>query len=157
MRKVPLAVMMTMALLAGCGPGAADFTDADRAAVAAEIRAARDAYFRAATVTMDADAMVALWDKDFVHVSNAYLQPLTLEDLREGWKTLSHIDMDITSDRVVALSTDSGYTLTTASYTVFDAAGTVIEKSDWAGTHIWVRTDAGWKVHAVMEGRPVAS
>ena len=154
MRELYLATMAGMVLLVGCQPTTA-FTEAQRAAVAAEIRAARDAYFDAATVSMDADAMVAMWDKDFIHVSNAYVQPLALEDLREGWKSLSHITMEVTSDRVVALSNDSGYTLTTASYTVFDTGGVVLEKSDWAGTHIWVRTDDGWRVQAAIEGRPV--
>ena len=63
--------------------------------------------------------------------------------------------MDITSDRVVALSNDAGYTVFTASYVVYDTAGVAVDGSDWAGTHIWVRSDEGWKVQAVHEGRPV--
>jgi len=155
MRKLFLATVVGTALLPGCQPTTTTFTDAERTAVAAEIRAARDAYFDAATVAMDADAMVAMWDGDFIHVSNAYVQPLALEDLREGWKSLSHVAMEITSDRVVALSRDSGYTLSTASYAVYDTTGVALETSDWAGTHIWVRTGAGWKVHAAIEGRPI--
>jgi len=141
-------------LLLGCQPPAPTFSGAEKAAVEAEIRAARDAYFDAAT-TLDADAMVAFWDEDFIHVSNAYVVPLTVEALREGWRRLSHIEMNVTSDRVMALSRDAGYTLFTASYVVFDTAGVAVDSSDWAGTHIWVRTADGWRVQAVHEGRPV--
>ncbi len=98
--------------------------------------------------------MVAFWDEDFIHVSNSEIVPLRPEELAEGWRPLSHIEMDIHSDRVVALTRDSGYTIYTASYVVFDAAGAAVDSSDWAGTHIWVRTDEGWKVQAVHEGRP---
>ena len=154
MSKLLFAQAAATVMLLGCQPQAPIFTDAERAAVVAGIRAARDAYFDAAT-TLDADAMVAFWDEDFIHVSNAYVVPLTLEALREGWRPLSHIEMDVTSDRVVALSRNSGYTLSTASYVVFDTAGVAVESNDWAGTHIWARSDEGWKVQAVHEGRPV--
>ena len=156
MKHVLLTAMTGTLALFGCQSNAPTFTDAERQAVVAEITAARDAYFDAAT-HFDADAMVAFWDTDFIHVSNAYVQPLTLEVLREAWKPLSHIEMNITSDRVVALSRDAGYTLRTASYAVYDTAGVVLETSDWAGTHIWVRTDDGWKVKGVHEGRPVGN
>jgi len=128
------AIAATLVLLA-CQPQARTFTDAEKAAVEAEIGAARDAYFHAAT-TFDADAMVAFWDKDFIHVSNDVIAPLTLEVLREAWKPLSHIEMDVNSDRVVALSKDAGYTLFTASYVVFDTAGMAVDSSDWAGTYL---------------------
>ena len=153
MSKLLLAQVAATVLLLGCQPQASTLTDAEKAAVRAEIKAVRDAYFHAAT-TLDADAMVAFWDEDFIHVSNAYVVPLTLEALREGWKPLSHIEMDVTSDRVVALSRNAGYTLSTASYVVFDTAGVAVDSSEWAGTHIWIRTDEGWKVQAVHEGRP---
>lgn len=156
MKQLLLTATAGTALLLGCQPQAPAFTDAQKAAVVAEIEAARDAYFDAAT-RFDADAMVAFWNEGFIHVSNAYVQPLTLEVLREAWTQLSHIEMNITSDRVVALSRDAGYTLRTASYAVYDTAGVVLETSDWAGTHIWVRTDDGWKVQAVHEGRPVGN
>jgi ketosteroid isomerase-like protein len=154
MSRLLFAQAAATVLLLGCQPQASDFSDAERAGVVAEIRAVRDAYFDAAT-TLDADAMVAFWDEGFIHVSNAYVVPLTLEALREGWTPLSHIEMNVTSDRVVALSRNAGYTLSTASYVVFDTAGVAVDRSDWAGTHIWVRTDDGWKVQAVHEGRPV--
>lgn len=154
MKPVLFTAMTATFILLGCQPQAPTFTDDERAAVVAEIGAVRDAYFDAAT-HFDADALVAYWAPDFIHVSNAYIQPLTVEEMREAWKPLSHIEMDVTSDRVVALSRDSGYTIYTASYVVYDAAGTAIHESDWAGTHIWVRTEDGWKVHAVHEGRPV--
>jgi hypothetical protein len=141
-------------LLLGCQPQAPTFTDAERASVAAEIETARDAYFDAAT-RFDADAMGAFLDQDFIHVSNAYEAPITVEMLREAWKPLSHIELNVHSDRVVALSRDSGYTMRFASYVVYDAAGEAVESNDWAGTHIWLRTDEGWKVHGVHEGRPV--
>lgn len=141
-------------LLIGCQQQASVFTDVERAAVEAEITAARDAYFDAAT-RFDADAMVAFWDEGFVHFSNADFVPLTREMLAEAWVPLSHIEMNVTSDRVVALSWDSGYTIMTASGAVYDNSGAVVEQSRWAGTHIWVRTDEGWKVQAVHEGRPI--
>lgn len=154
MRSLFFTVAAAALLLPGCGRQGTTFTDVERAATVAEIRAARDAYFDAAT-TLDADALVAFWDEGFIHVSNADVVPLTLEALREGWKPLSHVEMDVTSDRVVALSRDAGYTLFTASYVVFDTAGMAVDSSDWAGTHIWTKTDDGWKVQAVHEGRPV--
>lgn len=153
MKRLLLAGSGAVALLLGCRPAAPAFSDDERAAVAAEIRAARDAYFAAAT-SFDADAMVAFWDKDFIHVSNSEILPLERDQLAEAWKALSHIEMDIHSDRVVALSRNSGYTIYTASYVVFDTAGVAVDSSDWAGTHIWVRTGEGWKVQAVHEGRP---
>lgn len=153
MKRLILAGMVATTLFLGCQPQAPPFTDEERAAVAAEIRAARDAYFDAAT-HFDADAMAAFLDEDFIHLSNAEIAPIRVEELAEAWRSLSHIDMDIHSDRVVALSRDSGYTIYTASYVVFDNAGTTVESNDWAGTHIWVRTDEGWKVQAVHEGRP---
>jgi hypothetical protein len=143
---------LTLFLL-GCQPQTTSFSEADEAAVRDEIEAARDAYFDAAT-SFDAEAMVAFWDRDFIHVSNDEILPLSLEALTEAWKPLSHIEMDIEADRVVALSNDAGYTLFTASYVVFDTTGAAVDSSDWAGTHIWVRTDQGWKVQAVHEGRP---
>jgi len=150
-----LIIIQTAAaiLLLGCQPPTPTFSDAEKAAVEAEIRAARDAYFDAAT-TLDADALVAFWDENFIHVSNAYVVPLTVEALREGWRRLSHVEMNVTSERVIALSPEAGYTLFTASYVVFDTAGVAVDSSDWAGTHIWVRTADGWKVQAVHEGRP---
>ena len=154
MKRSILAAMAALVLLLGCRPQASTFTDAERTAVAAEIEAARDAYFAAAT-SFDADAMVAFWDRDFIHVSNASIMPLTLDALRAAWKPLGHIDMDVTYDRVVALTRDSGYTLSTASYVVYDAEGVAVDSSDWAGTHIWIRAGDGWKVHAVHEGRPI--
>jgi ketosteroid isomerase-like protein len=154
MSRVHITLTAVTVLLLGCQLQGSTFTDAEKSAVEAEIEATRDAYFDAAT-TLDADAMVAFWDEDFIHVSNAYVVPLTLEALREGWRPLSHIEMDVTSDRVVALSRNSGYTLSTASYVVFDTAGLAVDRSDWAGTHIWIRTDEGWKVQAVHEGRPI--
>jgi ketosteroid isomerase-like protein len=153
MKPAILTATLATVLLLGCQSQIPSFTDEERASVEAEIKDVRDAYFDAAT-TFDADAMVAYWDDDFIHVSNAYVQPLTLEGLREAWKPLSHMEMDISSDRVVALSRDAGYTIFTASYVVYDAAGTALGGSDWAGTHIWRRTDEGWKVQAVHEGRP---
>ena len=75
--------------------------------------------------------------------------------LAEAWLKLSHIEMDVTSARVVALSRDAGYTITTASYALYDNSGAVVEQNRWVGTHIWVRTDEGWKVQAVHEGRPI--
>ena len=153
-RYATKSAMAATVLLMGCQPQAQTFTEAEKAAVQAEIRAARDAYFRAAT-SFDADAMVSLWDRDVVHVSNEKIAPLTLEALTEAWKPLSHIEMNVTSDRVVALSHDAGYTLFTASYVVFDTAGTAVDSNDWAGTHIWVRSDEGWRVQAVHEGRPI--
>jgi hypothetical protein len=157
MRRLAIPTIAAAVLLTGCRRQSTTSESFDEAAVATEIRAARDAYFHAATVSMDADAMVGFWDKDFIHVSNAYVQPLTLEDLRDGWRTLSRIEMNLTSDRVVALSRNSGYTLSTASYTVYDTSGVALEQSDWAGTHIWVRTEEGWRVQAVHEGRPVGN
>jgi hypothetical protein len=141
-------------ILLGCQPQTPTFTEKDRTSVVAEIEAVRDAYFVAAT-HFDADAMVAFWDKDFIHVSNDRVEPVTVEMLREAWKPLSHIELNIHADRVVALSRDSGYTMRFASYVVYDAEGAAVASNDWAGTHIWVRTDDGWKVHAVHEGRPV--
>jgi hypothetical protein len=49
-------------LLLGCQPQAPTFTDVDKAAVVAEIKAVRDAYFDAAA-NLDAVAMVALGDQ----------------------------------------------------------------------------------------------
>jgi len=141
-------------VLLGCQLHAPAFTETERASVVNEIKAARDAYFDAAT-TLDADAMVAFWDQGFIHLSNASIEPLTGEGLKEAWRPLSHIEMDVTSDHVVALSRNVGYTMSTASYVVFDAEGVAVHKSDWAGTHIWIRTGEGWKVQAVHEGRPV--
>lgn len=154
MRPVLFVLTATTVLLTACQPQEPAFTDAERASVVAEITAARDAYFDAAT-HFDVDALAAFWDEDLIHVQNAYEAPLTPEMLREAWKPLSHIEMDITADRVVALSRDSGYTMRFASYVVYDAAGAAVGGTDWAGTHIWVRTEEGWKVHAVHEGRPV--
>ena len=152
-RYVAQSVLAATALLLGCQPQTATFTEADEATVEAEIRAARDAFFDAAT-SLDADAMVAFLDEDFIHVSNDRIAPITPEVLKEAWKPLSHIELDISSDRVVALSNDVGYTLRTASYVVFDTAGVAVESNDWAGTHIWVRSPEGWKVKAAHEGRP---
>jgi hypothetical protein len=155
MMKRLLLVAITAAIqLVGCQTAPPAFTEAERAETVAEIRSARDAYFVAAT-ELDADALVAFWDRDFIHVSNANIVPLTPEVLREAWKPLGHIKMDVTSDRVVALSPDAGYTVMTASYVVFDGAGVAVDARDWAGTHIWVRRDGEWKVQAVHEGRPV--
>ena len=98
--------------------------------------------------------MFAFADEDFIHVSNEQIAPMTQEEATEAWKPLSHVEMDITSDRVVALSNDAGYTLRTASYVVFDTAGVVVDSNRWAGTHIWARSPEGWKVHAAHEGRP---
>jgi hypothetical protein len=153
MKPLLFALAAATVLFLGCQPQIPTFTDAERASVTAEIAAARDAYFDAAT-RFDADAMGAFLDKDFFHVSNAYEAPITVEMLREAWEPLSHIELNVRSDRVVALSRDSGYTMRFASYVVYDAEGAAVESSDWAGTHIWLRTDEGWKVHAVHEGRP---
>ena len=147
-------VVTAAILLIGCQQQTPVFTDVERAAVEAEITAARDAYFDAAT-RLDADAMVAFWDQGFVHFSNADFVPLTREMLAEAWLPLSHIEMDVTEARVVALSMDAGYTITTASGALYDNSGAVVEQSRWVGTHIWVRTDEGWKVQAVHEGRPI--
>jgi ketosteroid isomerase-like protein len=154
MKQLIFAGAALLVLLLGCQSQEPTFTDTERAAVVAEIKAVRDAYFDAAT-SLDADAIVTFWDPDIFHVSNASIMPLTREELTEAWRPLSHIEMDVTSDRVVALTKDSGYTLSTASYIVYDAAGAAVDSNDWAGTHIWIRTDDGWKVHAVHEGRPV--
>jgi hypothetical protein len=148
------SVVTATILLIACQQQAPVFTEVERAAVEAEITAARDAYFDAAT-RFDADALVAFWDQGFVHFSNADFVPLTREMLAEAWVPLSHIEMDVTSARVVALSRDAGYTITTALGAVYDNSGAVVEQSRWAGTHIWVRTDEGWKVQAVHEGRPI--
>ncbi|MGD8361652.1 MAG: DUF4440 domain-containing protein [Gemmatimonadota bacterium] len=153
MKRLFFAGVGVAVLLLGCQSKASTFTDAERAAVAAEIRAARDAYFDAAT-NFDAPALVAFMDEDFIHLSNSDIAPVQVEELAEAWKPLSHIEMDIHFDRVMALSRDSGYTIYTASYVVFDTTGVAVESSDWAGTHIWVRTDEVWKVQAVHEGRP---
>lgn len=155
-RKSTSAIIaLTVLLLSGCCPETSTFPATERAAVEAEIGAARDAYFEAAT-TFDADAMVSMWDESFIHLSNGSIVPLTLAGLREAWGPLGHIEMDIGSDRIVALSRDAGYTIMTATYTVFDTAGVALGGSEWAATHIWVRTDGGWKVQAVHEGRPGA-
>ncbi len=153
MKQLLFAGMAANVLLFGCQLQAPTFTDVEEAAVVAEIKAVRDAYFDAAT-KLDADAMVAFWDEGFIHVSNAYVAPLTVEGLTEAWRPLSHIEMDVTSDHVVALSKGAGYTVLTASYVVYNTAGVAVDRSDWAGTHIWIRTDDGWKVQAVHEGRP---
>jgi len=153
MRRLILVGMTATILLVGCRTEPPAFTEAERAETVTAIRSARDAYFVAAT-ELDADAMVAFWDQDFIHISNATVAPLTLEVLRESWRPLSHIEMDVTSDRVVALSKNAGYTVMTASYVVFDTAGVAVGASDWAGTHIWIRKDGNWKVQAVHEGRP---
>ncbi len=154
MKQRILAIVVPTVLLLGCQPQAPAFTDVEEVAVVAEIAAVRDAYFDAAT-KLDAEAMVAFWDEGFIHVSNHTVLPLTGEALAEAWKPLSHIEMNILTDHVVALSRDSGYTVMTASYALYDNAGVVVDESDWAGTHIWTRTDEGWKVQAVHEGRPV--
>jgi hypothetical protein len=151
---VLICVALAAIVLIGCQQQTPAFTGVERAAVEAEIAAARDAYFDAAT-RFDADAMVAFWDERFVHFSNADFVPLTREMLAEAWLPLSHIEMDVTSDRVVALSWDAGYTIMTAFGAVYDKSGAIVEQSRWAGTHIWVRTDEGWKVQAVHEGRPI--
>jgi len=147
------SVLAATAVLLGCQPQTATFTEAEEAAVEAEIRVARDAFFDAAT-SLDAEAMFAFLDEDFIHVSNEQIAPVTLEEATEAWKPLSHVEMDITSDHVVALSNDTGFTLRTASYVVFDTAGVAVDSNDWAGTHIWVRSQEGWKVQAAHEGRP---
>jgi len=152
-RRYAAVSVLVAAVLLACQPQAETFTEAEEAAVEAEIRAARDAFFDAAT-SFDAEALFAFLDEDFIHVSNEQIAPLTLEAATEAWKSLSHIEMDITSDRVVALSNDVGYTLRTASYVVFDTAGVAVESNVWAGTHIWVRSQEGWKVQAAHEGRP---
>lgn len=154
MKPLTIAGAALLVLFLGCQSQAPTFTDAERAAVVAEIKAVRDAYFDAAT-SLDANAIASFWDPDLLHVSNASIMPLTREELAEAWRPLSHIEMHVTSDRVVALTKDSGYTLSTASYVVYDSAGAAVDSNDWAGTHIWIRTDEGWKVHAVHEGRPV--
>jgi len=153
MKQVLFTMAAAAVLLAGCQTQAPPFTEAERASVVAEIMAVRDAYFDAAT-HFDIDTLAAFWHKDFIHVQNNLEAPVTVEMLREAWKPLSHIEMDIHADRVIALSRDSGYTMRFASYVVYDAEGAAVGGNDWAGTHIWVRTDAGWKVHAVHEGRP---
>jgi hypothetical protein len=153
MKNMLVAGVAAAILLQGCGSQAPIMTDAEETAVVAEITAARDAYFEAAT-DMDADAMVAFWDEDFIHLSNASILPLTLEALKEAWRPLSHIEMDVANERVVALSRDAGYTMLIGSYVVYDTAGAAVAESDWAGTHIWIRTADGWKVQAVHEGRP---
>jgi hypothetical protein len=154
MKRLLLSGTTAMVLILGCQPQAPAFSDVERAAVEAEIAAARDAFFDAAT-TLDADALVAYWDQDFIHLSNSDIAPVTKEMLAEAWQPLSHIELDITSDYVRALSKDAGYTIRLASYVVYDTAGAVVESNDWAGTHIWVRTDEGWKVQSVHEGRPI--
>jgi hypothetical protein len=153
--KKPIFAWPAIAMLfLGCQTEPPAFTDVERAAVAAEIEAARDAYFDAAT-NFETDALFSFLDEDFFHMSNASIAPITEEMLREAWRPLSHIEMERTSDRVVALTRDSGYTMSTASYVVFDTAGVVVESNDWAGTHIWIRRADGWKVQAVHEGRPI--
>jgi len=154
MRKPITTWPIAAILLLGCQPEPPAFTEPDRAAVAAEIEAARDAYFDAAT-NFDVETLVSYMDEDFIHMSNASIAPITEEMLREAWRPLSHIKMDRTSDRVMALTRDSGYTMSTASYVVFDTAGVAVESNDWAGTHIWIRRAGGWKVQAVHEGRPI--
>jgi ketosteroid isomerase-like protein len=153
-QRAATSALAATVLTLGCRPQAASFTDSERAVVEAEIRAARDAYFEAAT-SLDADALADFLDPNVIHLSNSDVAPLTTEELREAWRPLSHIEMDVTSDHVVALCKDAGYTIMTASYVVFDTAGTAVESNDWAGTHIWLRTADGWKVQAVHEGRPV--
>ena len=152
-RYTGLITLAAAGFLLGCRSSAPVFGDAERSAVEAEIRAARDAYFDAAT-GLDAETMVAFWDDDFLHVSNAYAQPLTLEGLREAWRPLSHIEMEITSERVAALSRNAGYTVLMGSYVLYDDGGNAVDRSDWTGTHVWVRTDEGWRVQYVHEGRP---
>lgn len=152
MKQGIFAAVAATALLLGCQAQPLAFTAGEKAEVAAEIAAARDAYFDAAT-HFDAEAMVAFWAPGFLHLSNAYVAPLTGEELREAWRPLSHIDMNISSSHVGVLTRDSGYTVLTASYVVFDKVGAIVDRNDWAGTHIWTRTDEGWKVQAVHEGR----
>jgi hypothetical protein len=123
MKRLLLGGMAAAILLVGCQTEPPAFTEAERAETVAEIRSARDAHFVAAT-ELDADALVAFWDQDFIHVSNATVAPLPLEVLREGWRPLSHIEMEVTSDRVVALSRNAGYTMTTAS-TITTGADTI--------------------------------
>jgi len=67
-RHAPVSVLVAAVLL-GCQPQAETFTEAEAAAVEAEMRAARGAYFHAAT-SFDAEALFAFLDEDFVHVSN---------------------------------------------------------------------------------------
>jgi hypothetical protein len=149
-----IAGLVVAVPLLGCQRPESVFTEAEKAAVVAEIEAARDAYFHAAT-TLDADALAPFMDQEFIHLSNSDIAPVTVDMLREAWERLSHIEMDVTSDRVSVLSPNAGYTVRTASYVVYDTAGVAVESNEWAGTHIWVKTGEGWKVQAVHEGRPV--
>lgn len=152
-RRYAVVSVSLTAVLCGCQPQPANLTEAEKEAVEAEIRAVRDAFFDAAT-SLDAEAMFAFLDEDFVHVSNEQITPFSQEAATVAWEPLSHIEMDITSDRVVALSHDAGFTLRTASYVVFDTAGVAVDSNEWAGTHIWARSPGGWRVHAAHEGRP---
>ncbi len=153
MKRLLFAAAATTSLLLGCRSQPLALTAVERTAVEAEIAAARDAYFDAAT-RLDADALVAFWGRDFIHVSNDRVMPLTVEGLRAAWEPLSHMNLDITSEHVIALSRDAGVTVLTASYTVFDRAGVAVAGNDWAGTHVWSRSEEGWRVQAVHEGRP---
>ena len=89
-----LTAIAASLILFGCQQTPQTFTEAERTAVEDEIKAARDAYFDAAT-NLEADVLASYMDPDFIHLSNDSVADVTPEMLEEAWKTLSHVEMNV--------------------------------------------------------------
>ncbi len=152
MAVVMRRMIRTVVLLgfAACQPEGTLLTDAQKAAIAAEVDSVAADWW-AAWAALEYDRGMTFYEDapDAVWVENDRTI-YTVAGMHEAWadwgKERSKQQIDFTDSHTIVLAPDIVYTIRELDNTVTDTAGTVLPTISNIETLVWVKRDGEWKV-----------
>jgi len=145
-------------LLVACQAPAPEMTEADRQAIAAEIRQRGEDLFKPMAEPMDITAAMAFYldDADSYFVGDPAVGVFntrtigSVQEFREMMQGMAEgrrgTSVEITDNRVAVLSPDHAIQVLSADYAITSLEGEVRTGWRMVHTHVWVREAGEWKL-----------
>lgn len=153
-----LAASSVLLLVAACQAPPSEMTEAERAAIASEIRELSRAAFEPFAEPQDVEEALSFYVRDAsdYFVGDAVVGVFNLamdegsEDFREGMRNLVNnrlgTSVDFKEDRIAVLSRDHVVQVLSADYAVKNLEGVTRSGYQMVQTQVWVREDGAWKI-----------
>lgn len=161
------AAVAVLTFVAACQAPPAELTDAERGAIASEIRELSRAAFEPFAEPQNVEEALSFYVRDasdyfvgdpVVGVFNLNMDEGS-EDFREGMRNLVNnrlgTSVEFKEDRIAVLSRDHAVQVLSADYAIKNLEGVTRSGYQMVQTQIWVREDGSWKIlHFHQSNRP---
>lgn len=150
-------ILPLMLFVAACSPATTELTDAEKAAIAADVNAITSEYWDAwRAADWDRGMSYYLDSPDFVWASGGtvYFGLSVLEGYKPAFDNVASQSFIFSESRTTVMAPDAASVTAVGTWTQTDTTGVAGPMQDIVWTGVWIQRDGEWKIHLVHLSSP---